>query len=100
MADDDFIPPIKKRSEAVEAMGRARDRHAADQMMLRMLEEQQRIRMQRKVPNRPGHSSDADCAPYLLDGECSVCHVTHGDPCETCGGRGWHKDGCDEIDRP
>jgi hypothetical protein len=42
------------------------------------------------------HSKDEDC---VLDGHncCVVCGVYHGDPCETCGGRGFHKDGCKEA---
>jgi hypothetical protein len=29
-----------------------------------------------------------------LEIDCTVCHVTWGDPCPGCGGRGFHVDGC------
>ena len=44
-----------------------------------------------------GHASDADCAPHIVDGECTVCGVAHGAACE-CGGRGYHRPGCKEIE--
>ena len=39
------------------------------------------------------HVKDSDCT---LDatGTCVVCGVYHGDPCEQCGGRGFHNQGC------
>ncbi len=40
----------------------------------------------------PMHHTDDDCT--VLNGECIVCHVTHGDPCVSCGGRGFHADDC------
>ena len=59
-------------------------------------------------PDGAAHRSDADCAPHLVDGECLVCGVVHGDECAAiwvdlcghqvripgCGGRGYHRDGC------
>lgn len=42
------------------------------------------------------HSHDTDCT-VGDDGECTGCHVYHGDPCPTCGQRAYHADGCDEI---
>ena len=44
----------------------------------------------------PIHESDAECT---LDEDdcCEVCGVMHGDPCEECGGRGYHAAGCSEI---
>lgn len=41
------------------------------------------------------HSQDADCT--VINDECTVCGVTHGDPCSGCGGRGFHRDGCTNI---
>lgn len=41
------------------------------------------------------HTRDADCAPFLrADGTCTVCGVAHGEPCDACGGRGFHAAGC------
>ena len=45
-----------------------------------------------------GHSHDADCAGHITDDSCTVCGVWHGDPCATCGGRGYHAAGCAESD--
>ena len=43
------------------------------------------------------HSRDEDCTLDATD-SCSVCGVYHGDPCPVCGGRGFHRDGCERID--
>lgn len=42
------------------------------------------------------HSKDSDCT---LDehGLCIDCGVGHGDPCDECGGRGFHTDDCSEV---
>lgn len=45
----------------------------------------------------PGHKTDADCRVDAVTSDCQVCGVHHGDPCETCGGRGFHVDGCPET---
>ena len=45
------------------------------------------------------HSRDEDCTLDATD-SCSVCGVYHGDPCPVCGGRGFHRDGCERIDGP
>ena len=47
------------------------------------------------------HSSDPDCAGHVdpETGECSVCHVLHGDPCPSCGGRGYHAGDCPDVGR-
>lgn len=42
------------------------------------------------------HRCDADCAPYLVDDECTVCGVVHTRPCALCGGRGYHTDACSD----
>lgn len=41
----------------------------------------------------PVHSTDDECAPGL-DGVC-ICGAVHGPPCEDCGGRAFHRKGCD-----
>lgn len=56
------------------------------------------IRAGFKVHPAPApHSEDAHCAPYLVDGECSVCGVTHVEPCAVCGSSAYHRDGCSEV---
>lgn len=50
---------------------------------------------------RDSHQHDADCAPYLrADDTCGVCGVSHGPECWECGGRGYHRPGCSEIEEP
>ena len=41
----------------------------------------------------PNHSQDSDCT-VGADGLCTVCGVEHGDPCGTCGCRGFHNPAC------
>lgn len=38
------------------------------------------------------------CGVLLVDDECPACHVYHGDPCGTCGRRGYHERTCSELD--
>jgi hypothetical protein len=33
-----------------------------------------------------------------LPGTCVECGVYHDEPCPDCGGTGFHKDGCQEIE--
>lgn len=42
------------------------------------------------------HHRDSDCT---LDEDdcCAICHVFHGDPCPTCGGRGYHEPDCSDF---
>jgi len=40
------------------------------------------------------HNSDADCIPYLVDGQCTACGVGNGPPCQSCGGERYHEDDC------
>jgi hypothetical protein len=42
------------------------------------------------------HRKASDCT---LDENknCTVCGVSHGEPCPTCGGAGFHLEGCEEI---
>lgn len=41
------------------------------------------------------HTRDEDCDEFLrADGTCTVCGVAHGEPCDACGGRGFHAAGC------
>jgi len=48
-----------------------------------------------EVPE-PNHTQDEDCT---LDdtGTCICCGVYHGDPCAECGGRGYHRPGCEAM---
>ena len=40
------------------------------------------------------HTTDADCT--LDDTDCCAgCGVYHGDPCDDCGGRGYHAADCE-----
>lgn len=39
------------------------------------------------------HHKDTDCTLDDTD-TCTECGVWHGAPCETCGGRGHHTEGC------
>jgi len=45
-----------------------------------------------------GHDCDADCAEYLVNGECTICGAYHGDPCPDCNGRGYHLPDCNHVD--
>jgi hypothetical protein len=40
------------------------------------------------------HEQDSDCAPFLVDEQCTVCGVTHSNECPECHGRGFHKPKC------
>ena len=40
------------------------------------------------------HEQDSDCAPFLVDEQCTVCGVTHSNECPECHGRGFHKPEC------
>lgn len=47
---------------------------------------------------RAQHTNDRDCAGHIGDDDCcSVCGACHGWQCSTCGGRGFHEDGCAEV---
>lgn len=39
------------------------------------------------------HTRDEHCV-VGDNGCCTVCGVSHGDPCPDCGGRGFHNEGC------
>jgi hypothetical protein len=43
------------------------------------------------------HECDGDCT-LDEDGCCTECGVYHGDPCEECGGRGFHLPHCSESE--
>ncbi len=50
-------------------------------------------------PGSREHTKDEDCVLSPGgDGTCDICGVSHGEPCSTCGGRGFHKANCREID--
>lgn len=40
------------------------------------------------------HTKDSDCAPFLVDNSCSLCHVDHTNPCTFCQRRGFHHPDC------
>ena len=41
------------------------------------------------------HAKDSDCT-VGQDGCCEGCGVSHGAPCDACGGRGFHTADCVE----
>lgn len=43
------------------------------------------------------HTKDSDCTIDEND-SCTDCGVWHAYPCTECAGRGFHKDGCSEIE--
>ena len=47
----------------------------------------------------PKHESDADCTVNPRTGTCSGCSAFHGEPCPSCGGRGYHVPTCPETAR-
>jgi hypothetical protein len=50
--------------------------------------------MENTTKTSTAHTRDSDCTLDEYD-ECTVCHVYHGDPCPSCGQRGYHADECD-----
>lgn len=44
-----------------------------------------------------GHAQDSDCGVNHDDNMCRVCHVYHGDPCNDCGARAYHKPTCPRL---
>lgn len=48
------------------------------------------------------HTKDEDCTldPDAFAPTCGVCGVSHANMCESCGGAGYHKDGCIKADPP
>jgi|SRR5579872_2978859 len=43
------------------------------------------------------HTKDSDCDVDVY-GSCVLCGVLHGDPCELCGGKGFHTEDCPDSD--
>ncbi len=43
------------------------------------------------------HMRNEDCTVDPGTYCCSICDVSHGDPCAECGGRGFHRDSCGEL---
>jgi hypothetical protein len=46
----------------------------------------------------PVHTRDSDCDVDPCSSCCRVCGVLHGEPCEECGGAGYHVPGCSDPD--
>jgi hypothetical protein len=44
------------------------------------------------------HSRDEDCSVDEAAGCCRSCGVLHGDPCPGCGGSGYHREGCSDLE--
>lgn len=42
------------------------------------------------------HRNDEDCTVNLATSCCAECGVYHSDPCDVCGGRAYHREGCPE----
>lgn len=42
------------------------------------------------------HRTDSECTLDASD-SCTDCGVYHGEPCTDCGSRGFHSDGCPEM---
>lgn len=42
------------------------------------------------------HTRDEDCT--VVDGQCTLCGVSHGPPCLGCYGCGYHRPGCPEAE--
>jgi hypothetical protein len=59
--------------------------------------EQERCRACLNSPPK-NHSTDSDCTvdPHTL--LCVYCGVMHGEPCPTCGGKGFHDADCPDSD--
>jgi hypothetical protein len=51
--------------------------------------------LRERLPLR--HTTDADCT-LDDDDQCIRCGVSHTCTCPSCGGRGFHKDACPEIE--
>ena len=51
----------------------------------------------RLLEERARHGRDEDCT-VGADGCCIVCGVAHGAACLTCGGEGFHRDACAELE--
>src|SRR4051794_265585 len=46
------------------------------------------------------HVKDSDCTVDPETGLCVGCGVDHSGQCEKCSGKGYHFEGCPEIDGP
>jgi hypothetical protein len=44
------------------------------------------------------HNSDSDCTVDQVTRLCVTCGVMHGEPCPTCGGKGFHTETCPDSD--
>ena len=44
------------------------------------------------------HGTDADCTLDPATDCCTECGVYHADPCDECGGRGFHACPCSQCD--
>lgn len=49
----------------------------------------------RAIIVKPTHTRDEDCESLDAErGTCAVCGVYHGEPCQECGARAYHQEGC------
>lgn len=56
-------------------------------------------RARRESTNAAHANAGGDlCADQDADGCCDACGVSLGDPCEVCGGNGYHRAGCSESE--
>lgn len=46
------------------------------------------------------HTADSHCTVDPASDCCTGCGVYHGDPCPSCEGRGFHREGCADADPP
>jgi hypothetical protein len=53
------------------------------------------------VDELPALCDDAECGGAIGDDGCYLdCGIAHGDPCQTCAGRGLHRPACAESEAP
>lgn len=48
-------------------------------------------------PNKP-HARDEDCIVDPITDTCRICGAYHGEPCDVCSGKGFHRPDCPVSD--